>query len=78
MRTIVQVEARDDWTLKVTFSSSDVRTFDVRPLLTREAFAPLSNLSEFRRIRNGGYFVEWANGADLSADTLYLDAQGPA
>jgi hypothetical protein len=75
MRTIVQVEARDDWILKVTFSSCDIRIFDVRPILICEAFAPLADIAEFKRVRNGGYFVEWPSGADLSADTLFTNAQ---
>ena len=75
MRTIAHVEPQDNWTLKVTFSDRDIRTFNMRPLLACDAFAPLADLAEFKRVRNGGYYVEWASGADLSADTLYLDAQ---
>jgi hypothetical protein len=40
-----------------------------------EAFAPLQNIGLFRTIHNGGYFVEWDNDADLSADTLYLEGK---
>ncbi|MBU1411131.1 hypothetical protein KKC22_06385 [Myxococcota bacterium] len=29
----------------------------------------------FAKVRNGGYFVEWENGADLSADTLFIDSR---
>ena len=78
MRKIALVEALEDWTLKITFSSHDIRLFDVKPLLVCEVFAPLADLAEFKRVRNGGYFVEWPSGADLSADTLFVDAQGPA
>jgi len=70
---ITAVTANDDWTLDVAFKDGEERRFDVKPLLECEAFADLCNISLFKRIRNGGYFVEWENEADLSADTLYLE-----
>jgi len=73
MRTISTIRANDDWTLDVAFDDGAERRFDVRPLLDCEAFAALRNIGMFKRIHNGGYFVEWDNEADLSADTLYLE-----
>lgn len=35
-------------------------------------FALLKEKSEFERIHNGGYFIEWECGADLSADTIQV------
>ncbi len=37
--------------------------------LDYEAFEKLRNPDEFMKVRNGGYFIEWECGADLSADT---------
>ena len=68
--TIESVVAQSDCSLIVTTSDGKVGRFDVRPYLCYEAFKGLSNISEFTNIRNGGYFVEWRNGADLSADTI--------
>ena len=73
MRTITAIRANDDWTLDVAFNDGAVRRYDVKPLLTCEAFKPLHNIMAFRAIKNGGYFVEWESEADLSADTLYLE-----
>lgn len=75
MRRINTVKANDDWTLEVAFNDGVERRYDVKPLLECEAFAELRNIEIFRRIRNGGYFVEWDNEADLSADTLYLEGK---
>ena len=52
--------------------SDDGRTgrFDVRPYFASPAFRPLEDGSEFERVRNGGYYIEWPCGADLSADTI--------
>jgi hypothetical protein len=44
--------------------------FDMRSYLDYEVFMPLRQLPNFMKIHNGGYFVEWECGADLSADTL--------
>jgi hypothetical protein len=73
MRKIVDICANNDWTLDVSFDNGAKRRFDLKPLLELEAFASLSQLGAFKSVSNGGYFVEWANEADLSADTLYLD-----
>ena len=75
MRRINTVRANDDWTLEVAFNDGAERWYDVKPLLECEAFAGLRNIEIFRRIHNGGYFVEWDNEADLSADTLYLEGK---
>lgn len=68
--SIAQVIAQSDCTLVVTTTDGKVGKFDVRPYLGFEAFKELSDTAEFMKIRNGGYFVEWPNGADLSADTI--------
>ena len=73
MRNISAIHANDDWTIDVAFDDGVERRFDVKPLLDCEAFEPLRNLSNFKTIRNRGYFVEWSNEVDLSADTLFLD-----
>lgn len=73
MRNISAIHANDDWTIDVAFDDGAERRFDVKPLLDCEAFEPLRNLNAFKAIRNRGYFVEWNNEVDLSADTLYLD-----
>ena len=44
--------------------------FDVSPYLQDEVFEALQNQSEFTKVINGGYFIEWDCGADLSADTI--------
>lgn len=73
MKTIKAICAGNDWTLDITFTDGARRLFDMKPLLECEVFEPLRNIEMFRAVSNGGYFVEWPNEADLSADTLYLD-----
>jgi len=67
---ITDVTPQEEWTLHVAFDNGRSGVFDVSPYLDYEVFQPLREKVEFNRIRNGGYYVEWACGADLSADTL--------
>ena len=67
---IVAIQANSDYTLQIVAHDGRVGIFDVRPYLKYEAFSELKDQSEFLRISNGGYFIEWACGADLSADTI--------
>ena len=47
-------------------------SFDVSSYLQYEAFEALRDPREFVKVCNGGYFVEWDCGADLSADTIEM------
>jgi hypothetical protein len=67
---ITNLEAGPDWLLIVTADDGRVGSFDVRPFLTGPVFQPLQDREEFLKFSNGGYFIEWACGADLSADTV--------
>ncbi len=57
---------------ELLIESEDGRTgiFDVKPYMSLEAFAPLSDPSLFRAVKSAGYYIEWQCGADLSADTI--------
>lgn len=59
-----------DWMLTIVAGDGRTGRFDVKPYLEFEAFQPLRDVEEFRKLFNGGYFVEWECGADLSADTI--------
>ena len=56
--------------LYITSDDGKTGLFDVKPYLESEVFAPLRDKSEFERIHNGKYFIEWDCGADLSVDTI--------
>lgn len=67
---IVQVRPQANWVLSIVAEDGRMGKFDVQPYLTDEAFEDLRRSSEFVKVFNGGYFVEWDCGADLSADTI--------
>jgi len=67
---IAEVIPKENHLLYIKADDGQVGLFDVTPYLESEAFAPLNDRSEFERIHNGKYFIEWECGADLSADTI--------
>jgi hypothetical protein len=67
---IAEVRPQPNWVLSIVADDGRVGSFDVKAYLRYEAFEDLRDPSEFMKVSNGGYFVEWDCGADLSADTI--------
>src|SRR5712691_9960916 len=67
---IAAVQPQPNYLLSIVADDGRVGSFDVSPYLQYEAFEGLRDHSEFMKVCNGGYFVEWDCGADLSADTI--------
>lgn len=67
---IRELRAEQNWKLYVVDEDGRSGWFDVSPYLEYEAFEELRDCREFLKVINGGYFVEWECGADLSADTI--------
>ena len=56
---IVQVRPQSNWGLVHRRRGWPHGKFDVRPYLADEALEDLRRPSEFEKVLNGGYFVEW-------------------
>jgi hypothetical protein len=67
---IIEVHPLSNWVLSVVSEDGRIGHFDVGPYLQYEAFEALKDTAEFMKVSNGGYYVEWDCGADLSADTI--------
>lgn len=67
---IAEIVPMDNHVLFVKTEEGDSGLFDVKPYLQAEAFDALREPKEFAAVNNGGYFIEWPCGADLSADTV--------
>ncbi|MCC9000696.1 MAG: DUF2442 domain-containing protein [Candidatus Contendobacter sp.] len=67
---IVELRPQPNWVLSIVADDGRIGCFDVSSYLEYEAFEDLRDYSEFMKVFNGGYFVEWDCGADLSADTI--------
>jgi hypothetical protein len=68
--TIAHIAMLENGIISITASDGRVGTFDITPYLEFEAFQLLNDPRVFGKARNGGYFIEWDCGADLSADTI--------
>ena len=67
---IAELRPQSNWVLSIVADDGRIGSFDVSPYLEYEAFEDLRNPDEFMKVFNGGYFVEWDCGSDLSADTI--------
>ncbi|MBI5504849.1 MAG: DUF2442 domain-containing protein [Deltaproteobacteria bacterium] len=67
---IAQLRPESNCILSIIADDGRIGKFDVSPYLEYEAFEGLRDSAEFAKVVNGGYFVEWECGADLSADTI--------
>jgi hypothetical protein len=67
---IVEVIPLADHVLLVASEDGATGLFDIKPYLQGAVFSRLQDYAEFTAVHNGGYFLEWACGADLSADTI--------
>lgn len=67
---IKDVYPHANYTLEIITNDGRVGIFDVAPYFKYEVFTDLKNRDAFMQITNGGYFIEWDCGADLSADTI--------
>jgi hypothetical protein len=67
---ITELQVEPNWVLSIVADDGRIGRFDVSPYLQYEAFGALRDQREFVKVVNGGYFVEWDCGADLSADTI--------
>ena len=67
---IAELRPQPNWVLSIVTEDGRIGSFDASPYLEYEAFAELRDPSEFMKVFNGRYFVEWDCGADLSADTI--------
>ena len=67
---ISEITPHPNWILTIVSDDGRTGEFDVAPYLQYDAFKDLQTVSEFIKVSNGGYFIEWECGADLSADTI--------
>ncbi len=67
---IEELHPQPNWVLRIVADDGRVGNFDVSPYLEYEAFDEIRDHKEFIKVFNGGYFVEWECGADLSGDTI--------
>jgi hypothetical protein len=73
--SLKEVQPLPDYRLLLTFENSEHRIFDMSPYLTRGIFRELSDNRMSQSVRISFDTVEWANGADMDPETLYLESE---
>ena len=71
---VVAVRPHPDYTLTLTFTNGEVKTFDVKPYLNIGIFRELQDQRFFNSVRPFLGSIQWQNGQDFCPDTLYLDS----
>lgn len=70
---VLDVIARDDFTLAIKFTNGEVRLFDVKPIMGQGVFLQLKDLACFKQARVSLGTVVWPTEVDICPDTLYED-----
>jgi len=75
VRTIAAVKAKPPSRLAVEWSDGTRAELDIGALLRSRPFKRVRERAEFARVRVGewGHSVEWPSGAELGAETLWLE-----
>jgi len=63
-----------DYTLILTFTNGEVKTFDVKPYLNKGIFQELKDFRLFNSVKPSLGSIQWQNGQDFCPDTLYLES----
>jgi len=71
---VINVKPEKNYTLLITFSNGEQKSFDVKPYLTIGMFKELKNESMFNSVKPFLGSIQWANGLDLCPDTLYFES----
>jgi len=72
---VTDVKPEPDYTLLITFSSGELKTFDVKPYLRIGIFKELQDISLFNSVKPFLGSIQWVNGQDFCPDTLYLESK---
>jgi Protein of unknown function (DUF2442) len=74
-RAITAVRATGPSSLHLAWSDGTAADVDLRAILTERAFVALRDPAEFAHVEVGdwGHSLAWPSGAELGADTLWLE-----
>ena len=68
---VKNVQAREDYTLCLTFADGSEKVYDARPLLSKAIYSPLNSIPFFLSARAEYGTVVWSDDIDISPEHLY-------
>jgi hypothetical protein len=71
---VKDVRPNSDYTLTITFTNGEIKSFDVKPYLNIGIFRELKDKSLFNSVKPFLGSIQWKNGQDFCPDTLYLES----
>ncbi len=71
---VMSVQPNSNYTITLTFTNGEIKTFDVQPYLGNDSFRQLSDPSIFNAVRPFLGSIQWPNGLDFCPDTLYEES----
>ena len=74
---IKSIKAQASYQLFVVFSNGVSKIYNCKPLLKKEPFDKLSNISLFKQVQvdTGGYGIIWNDDIDLAESELWENGQ---
>lgn len=68
---VINVEPQENYTLILTFITGEKKLYNALPLLEKNIYKPLKNLSFFMQAKIVGDTVAWNEEIDIAPEHLY-------
>lgn len=68
---VTAVQPQKDYTLLLTFINGEKRLYNALPLLKKNIYSSLKNISFFMKAKVSGDSVAWSDEIDISPEHLY-------
>lgn len=72
---VIKAEPVKPSILKLTFSTGEIKYFDVSPYWNSSFFKELQDWEYFKEVKVEGRTVQWPHGQDIAPETLYLESK---
>lgn len=74
---IKSIEVLNNYLLRIIFITGDIRIYDCKPLLKKDAFKSLQNKNYFKTVKmdTGGYGISWDDEIDLAESELWINGE---
>jgi hypothetical protein len=72
---VKDVSPNPDYSITLTFTNNEVKTFDMKPYLNIGIFKELNDRHLFNTVKPFLGSIQWKNGQDLCPDTFYMESR---
>lgn len=72
---VIKAEPVKPSVLKITFSTGEIKYFDVSPYWNSSFFKELQDWEYFKQVKVLGRTVQWPHEQDIAPETLYMESK---